>query len=93
MKTQRFEVLSQAEVERIDAASMEILAEVGIQVPYKKAQVIFREAGAKVDEATSAVKIPEKLVRWAVDQALSAKTAKGAFGPVAYRLMKGLAKD
>ena len=32
MKTARFEVLSQAEVERIHAASMEILAEVGIKV-------------------------------------------------------------
>jgi len=31
MKTARFEVLSQAEVERIHAASMEVLAEVGIK--------------------------------------------------------------
>ena len=69
MKTTRFEVLSQAEVERIHAASMEILAEVGIKVDYKKARDIFREAGAEVDEETLAVKFPEKLVRWAVDQA------------------------
>ena len=41
MKTQRFEVLSQAEVERIDAASMEILAEIGIQVPYKRPVISF----------------------------------------------------
>ena len=32
MKTARFEVLSQAGIERIHAASMEILAEVGIKV-------------------------------------------------------------
>jgi trimethylamine--corrinoid protein Co-methyltransferase len=69
MKTARFEVLSQAEVERIHAASMEILAEVGIKVNYKKARNIFREAGAEVDEETLAVKLPEKLVRWAMDQA------------------------
>jgi trimethylamine--corrinoid protein Co-methyltransferase len=69
MKTARFEVLSQGEVERIHAASMEILAEVGIKVNYKKARDIFREAGAEVDEETLAVKLPEKLVRWAVDQA------------------------
>ena len=69
MKTARFEVLSQDEVERIHAASMEILAEVGIKVNYKKARDIFREAGANVDEETQAVKLPEKLVRWAVDQA------------------------
>jgi trimethylamine:corrinoid methyltransferase-like protein len=69
MKTARFEVLSQAEVERIHAASMEILAEVGIKVNYKKARELFREAGADVDEETLAVRLPEKLVRWAVDQA------------------------
>ncbi|MBC8507858.1 MAG: trimethylamine methyltransferase family protein [Anaerolineales bacterium] len=69
MKTQRFDVLSQAEVERIDAASMEILSEVGIQVNYGKAREIYREAGAEIDGETNAVKIPEKLVRWAVDQA------------------------
>jgi len=69
MKTARFEVLSKTEVERIHAASMEILSEVGIKVNYKKARKVFREAGAEVDEETLAVKLPEKLVRWAVDQA------------------------
>ena len=69
MKTARFEVLSQGEVERIHAASMEILAEVGVKVNYKKARDIFREAGAEVNAETLAVKLPEKLVRWAVDQA------------------------
>ena len=69
MNTVRFEVLSQAEVERIHAASMEILAEVGIKVNYRRARELFREAGAEVDEETLAVKVPEKLVRWAVDQA------------------------
>jgi trimethylamine--corrinoid protein Co-methyltransferase len=71
MKTARFEVLSGEEVERIHAASMEILAEVGIKVNYKKARDIFREAGAEINEETLAVKLPEKLVRWAVDQAPS----------------------
>jgi len=69
MKTARFEVLSQEEVERIHAASMEILAEVGIKVNYKKAREVFREAGAEVDEETLAVRLPEKIVRWAVDKA------------------------
>jgi len=69
MKTATFEVLSQTEVERIHAASMEILAEVGIKVNYKKAREIFKAAGAQVDEDTLAVKIPEKLIRWALEQA------------------------
>ena len=61
MKTARFEVLSQAEIERVHAASMEILAEVGIKVNYKKARDIFRDAGAEVNEEILAVKLPEKL--------------------------------
>jgi trimethylamine--corrinoid protein Co-methyltransferase len=69
MKTSRFEVLTRKEVERIHAASMEILAEVGIQVHYQTARELFAQAGAEVDEETFAVKIPEKLIRWAVDQA------------------------
>ena len=68
MKT-HFQVLSQEEIERIHAASMSILAEVGIKVSYKTARELFRQAGAQVDEETFAVKIPEQLVRWAVDQA------------------------
>ncbi len=69
MKTVLFEVLNQVEVERIHAASMEILAEVGIKVNYKPARDLFRQAGAEVNETTLAVRIPEKLVRWATEQA------------------------
>jgi len=69
MKTARFEVLSPEEIEKIHAASMEILADVGIKVNYRKARDIFRKAGAEVNEDTLAVRLPEKLVRWAVDQA------------------------
>ena len=71
MKTQRFEVLSQIEVERIHEASMEILAEVGIKVSYPTAREHFREAGAVVDDEAGCVKIPGKLVDWAIDQAPS----------------------
>ena len=71
MKTQRFEVLSQIEVERIHAASMKILAEVGIKVGYKTARDVYRNAGAIVDDASKSVKIPETLVEWAIDQAPS----------------------
>ncbi|NIV29925.1 MAG: hypothetical protein GWN58_10600 [Anaerolineae bacterium] len=69
MKTARFEVLSQEEVERIHAASMEVLSTVGIKVEWKPARDRFREAGADVDDEGARVRIPEKLVRWAADQA------------------------
>ena len=69
MKT-RFEVLSQSEVERICIASFGILAEVGIKCEYAKAQELFRQAGAQVDENSHAVRIPEHLGRWALENAL-----------------------
>jgi trimethylamine--corrinoid protein Co-methyltransferase len=65
----RFEVLSSEEVQRIHAASMEVLGTVGIRVDYPFARELFRSAGAQVDEETQCVRIPETLVRWAVDQA------------------------
>ncbi len=69
MTTTQFTVLSQEEIERIHAASMEVLATVGVKVDWGPAREIFGEAGADVDDEAQCVRIPEKLVRWAVDQA------------------------
>ena len=72
-----FEVLSQSEVERICAASFGILAEVGIKCEYAKAQELFRQAGAQVDENSHAVCIPEQLARWALENAPSSFSLYG----------------
>lgn len=77
MKTAPFNVLSQDEIERISNASMEVLAEIGIKVPYKKAREIFREGGAQVDDETGVVKLPEKVVGWAIEQAPSSFSLYG----------------
>jgi trimethylamine---corrinoid protein Co-methyltransferase len=77
MKPVRLEVLSQQEIERIHAASMEVLAEVGIRVDYGKARALFGQAGARVDEGTEAVRIPESLIQWALEQAPSYFTLYG----------------
>ena len=69
MKTSRFEVLSPGEVEQIHAASMDILENVGVKVDFKRARDVFRTAGADVDDNRQCVRIPEKLVRWAIEQA------------------------
>jgi len=78
MRTSRFEVLSQAEVERIHAASMEILSTVGIKVDYKTARDIFRKAGAQVDDDQQCVRISEEMVSWAVNQAPKKFTLYGS---------------
>ena len=77
MKPVRFEVLSPREIKRIHAASMEVLAEVGIRVDYGKARALFGQAGARVDEGTQAVCIPESLIQWALEQAPSSFTLYG----------------
>jgi trimethylamine--corrinoid protein Co-methyltransferase len=77
MKTARFEVLSPREIERIHAASMEILADVGVKVDYGKARELFREGGAQVDEEMRVAHIPASLVQWALEQAPSSFTLHG----------------
>jgi len=66
MRTSRFEVLSQDEVERIHGLSLELLRDVGVKVDYKTARDIFRSAGAEVDENTQAVRLSEELVHSAL---------------------------
>jgi trimethylamine--corrinoid protein Co-methyltransferase len=64
-----FDVLTGDEVRRIHDASMTILSEIGIHAPYDKALDLFEEAGASVDRDLKVVRIPEKLITWAADQA------------------------
>lgn len=78
MKTARFKVLSSAEVERIDAASMDVLATTGVKVEWQMARDLFRQAGAKVDDDAMCVRLPEALVRQAVAQAPSQFTLYGS---------------
>jgi methionine-gamma-lyase len=78
MRPARFEVLSPAEAQQIDAASMSVLENVGLRVDLKRARDAFREAGAHVDEATRSVRIPEKLVRSAIERAPTGFTLYGA---------------
>jgi trimethylamine--corrinoid protein Co-methyltransferase len=78
MKPQYFEVLSPAEVQQIDAASMNVLESVGLRVDLRRARDAFREAGAHVDEEARSVRIPETLVRWAIEQAPGQFTLYGA---------------
>ncbi len=78
MKPAYFEVLSPAEVEQIHAASMNILETVGLRVDLKRARDAFGEAGARVDEAARSVRIPETVVRSAIDRAPKSFTVYGA---------------
>ena len=78
MKPAYFEALSPAEVEQIDAASIDILENVGVRVDLKKARDAFGDAGARVDEQARSVRIPEGLIRSAVGRAPQSFTLYGA---------------
>ncbi len=69
MKTTRFEVLSQADVQEIHTASMDVLSTVGVKVDYAVARRIFARAGAQVDEEKQVVRLSEALVMQAVARA------------------------
>ncbi len=78
MRTSRFQVLSQGEIDRIHAASMEILGTVGVRVGYQTARDLFRHAGAAVDDDRNCVQLPERLVLWAAEQAPKRFTLYGS---------------
>lgn len=56
-------VLSEADLEKLDAASIRLLARVGVEIPHPEVLARFQKAGAEVDAATHRVRIPEPLVR------------------------------
>ena len=62
-------ILTEAQIAKIHAASMEILRTVGVRIPHPEMRQRFRAAGAGVDEATELVKIPESLVMDSLAQA------------------------
>jgi trimethylamine--corrinoid protein Co-methyltransferase len=55
-------LLTQEQVERTHAASLEILQEVGLLVRNEKARLIFDRHGCRVDAATQIVKFPPAVV-------------------------------
>ena len=89
MKTCRFEVLSPAEIQQIHAASMEVLATVGVKVDYGVARQIFARAGASVDETNQSVRIPEALVMQAIEKAPKSFRLNGADGKFSVEVGSG----
>jgi trimethylamine:corrinoid methyltransferase-like protein len=78
------QLLSQQDLLRIHAESLEILGEIGIRVPNKLLLDIFKQNGACVDFDSEIVKIPAQLVDKVIEQAVDrqnqyyAKTSKNS---------------
>ncbi|MCK4787756.1 MAG: trimethylamine methyltransferase family protein [Desulfobacteraceae bacterium] len=63
------EVLSQAQLDTLKTGTLQILAEVGVRFPSKKALDIFKDHGADVDRTTQVVRISPNLVEKALSTA------------------------
>ncbi len=70
-------VLTDAQIKRLHDASLQILEEVGVQVPHPDARSRFKEAGASVDDDSERVEIPEALVEQSLDRAVKRFTIYG----------------
>ncbi|MEM3038159.1 MAG: trimethylamine methyltransferase family protein [Thermoplasmata archaeon] len=64
-----FRVLSDEEIHRIDAASLDILSGTGIKIMNHEALLALKSAGASINEHTEIVKIPEDVIREALGSA------------------------
>jgi trimethylamine--corrinoid protein Co-methyltransferase len=69
MPRPRTSLLGPAEIERISVTSLRILAEVGVHVPHDEALDRLAAAGAAVDRGNSIARLPERLVRDAIEAA------------------------
>jgi len=65
----RWDVLSEADVRRLDAAIFETLAEVGVRFPLESALGALERGGCRVDRASQVARMPEGVVRAALQAA------------------------
>lgn len=70
-------VLSEHQIEKIHTASLDVLERVGVVVPHEEMLARFRDAGARVDEASQRVRIPPDVVTRLVGGAGKAFTIYG----------------
>jgi len=62
----RWDVLGRSDIERLDAAIMEVLAEVGVRFPVARALDALERGGCRVDRAAQIARLPEPVVRAAL---------------------------
>jgi trimethylamine--corrinoid protein Co-methyltransferase len=63
------ELLSHDDVERIHSAVVEILEGIGVMMPHERALEILKESGAEIDSKNKIARIPEHLVKEALNRA------------------------
>lgn len=67
----RLEILTEDEIARIDKTSIDILTKTGVSVFERQSRDMLRREGAQVDDASARVRIPERIIREALESAPS----------------------
>ena len=67
----QYKPLTEQDVEKVHETSMNVFAEIGVQVNFAEARRLFRKAGAEVDESTRIVKVAPDLVQELISTAPS----------------------
>ena len=65
----RWDVLSATDVERLEAGILQTLAEVGVRFPLERALDALERGGCRVDRASQVARLPESVVRAALQGA------------------------
>ncbi len=73
----RIQVLDPAAIERVHAATLELIETVGVRFPSARAQAIWADHGAQVDPGTGIVRVPGHVVEAALRSAPAAFTLAG----------------
>ncbi|WII08186.1 trimethylamine methyltransferase family protein [Methanomassiliicoccales archaeon LGM-RCC1] len=62
MENLKLQILTEEEIKKIHACSLDILSTVGVSVGDSEARSIFKKAGCSVDESSKVVRIPPSIV-------------------------------
>jgi trimethylamine---corrinoid protein Co-methyltransferase len=76
-----FTIISEADVERIYQAALELLMEPGFLSESDLFLDIFEKGGAKVDRSARTIRVPKELVEWAITSAPKSFTLYGRNDP------------
>jgi len=76
----RLEVLTKDDMERIDEATVSVLEKTGVAVYERQCLDVLEENGARVDRASSRARLPERMVREALERAPTRVRLAGRHG-------------
>ncbi len=77
LRGDKYKPFTEEELKEIDAAVMQILEEVGIEVNSKQAYEILKKNGAIVDSESNIVRFPRSMVEDAIDSSPSKVILRG----------------